>query len=135
MDCSVIHLVFEVFCLIFLQVLSILLSYYSLSAVWGGAKLADVLELVGIPKLTSTTKFGGKHVEFVSIDKCKVMLSMACKLVQKKKLLFLVMYIFMFSFAFSCKSKKNIGGKWRPLQGVHSAWSGHKSCSRCSTCL
>ncbi|KAK9272987.1 hypothetical protein L1049_003368 [Liquidambar formosana] len=41
------------------------------NAVWGGAKLADVLELVGIPKLTSTTKSGGKHVEFVSIDKCK----------------------------------------------------------------
>ena len=43
-----------------------------LSGVWGGAKLADVLELVGISKLTSTTKSGGKHVEFVSIDKCKV---------------------------------------------------------------
>ena len=43
-----------------------------LSGVWGGAKLADVLELVGISKLTSSTKSGGKHVEFVSIDKCKV---------------------------------------------------------------
>jgi hypothetical protein len=43
-----------------------------LSGVWGGAKLAHVLELVGISKLTSTTKSGGKHVEFVSIDKCKV---------------------------------------------------------------
>ncbi|GLT33084.1 hypothetical protein SLA2020_077010 [Shorea laevis] len=41
------------------------------NAVWTGAKLADVLELVGIPKLTSTTQTGGKHVEFVSIDKCK----------------------------------------------------------------
>ncbi|CAJ2663493.1 unnamed protein product [Trifolium pratense] len=41
------------------------------NAVWGGAKLADVLELVGIPKLTRITQFGGKHVEFVSIDKCK----------------------------------------------------------------
>jgi len=41
------------------------------NAVWGGAKLADVLELVGISKLTSTTQSGGKHVEFVSIDKCK----------------------------------------------------------------
>ncbi|CAL5370428.1 unnamed protein product [Camellia sinensis] len=41
------------------------------NAVWGGAKLADVLELVGIPKLTSATPSGGKHVEFVSIDKCK----------------------------------------------------------------
>ncbi|KAE8718190.1 Sulfite oxidase [Hibiscus syriacus] len=41
------------------------------NAVCGGAKLADVLELVGIPKLTSSTLSGGKHVEFVSIDKCK----------------------------------------------------------------
>lgn len=41
------------------------------NAVWGGAKLADVLELVGLPKLSSSTKSGGKHVEFVSVDKCK----------------------------------------------------------------
>ncbi|GLT37632.1 hypothetical protein SLA2020_119360 [Shorea laevis] len=41
------------------------------NAVWAGAKLADVLELVGLPKFTSTTQTGGKHVEFVSIDKCK----------------------------------------------------------------
>ncbi|CAK7328306.1 unnamed protein product [Dovyalis caffra] len=41
------------------------------NGVWGGAKLADVLELIGISKLTSTTKSGGKHVEFVSVDKCK----------------------------------------------------------------
>ncbi|XP_044502932.1 sulfite oxidase-like [Mangifera indica] len=41
------------------------------NAIWGGAKLADVLELVGIPKNTSVTKSGRKHVEFVSIDKCK----------------------------------------------------------------
>ncbi|KAE9466411.1 hypothetical protein C3L33_01701, partial [Rhododendron williamsianum] len=41
------------------------------NAVWSGAKLADVLELVGILKLTSATPSGGKHVEFVSIDKCK----------------------------------------------------------------
>lgn len=41
------------------------------NAVWGGAKLADILELVGIPKLMSATQTGGKHVEFVSIDKCK----------------------------------------------------------------
>lgn len=49
---------------------------YDLSAVWGGAKLADVLQLIGIPMLTCSTQSGGKHVEFVSIDKCKV-LSMA----------------------------------------------------------
>ncbi|KVI09266.1 hypothetical protein Ccrd_012394 [Cynara cardunculus var. scolymus] len=41
------------------------------TAIWGGAKLSDVLELVGIPKSTSTTPAGGKHVEFVSIDRCK----------------------------------------------------------------
>ncbi|PON61314.1 Eukaryotic molybdopterin oxidoreductase [Parasponia andersonii] len=41
------------------------------NAVWGGAKLADILELVGIPKLSSSTKSGGKHVEFVSVDRCK----------------------------------------------------------------
>ncbi|KAA0033812.1 sulfite oxidase-like [Cucumis melo var. makuwa] len=41
------------------------------NAVWGGAKLADVLELVGIPKCSYRTQKGGKHVEFVSIDRCK----------------------------------------------------------------
>ncbi|XP_043704206.1 sulfite oxidase isoform X2 [Telopea speciosissima] len=41
------------------------------NAVWGGARLADVLELVGIPKLAATTPSGGKHVEFTSVDKCK----------------------------------------------------------------
>ncbi|XP_013749781.1 sulfite oxidase isoform X2 [Brassica napus] len=40
-------------------------------AVWGGAKLADVLELLGIPKLTGFTTLGGRHVEFVSVDRCK----------------------------------------------------------------
>ncbi|KAH9791971.1 Sulfite oxidase [Citrus sinensis] len=48
-----------------------LTSYEMQHAVWSGAKLADVLELVGIPNLTSVTRSGGKHVEFVSIDKCK----------------------------------------------------------------
>ncbi|BBN68481.1 sulfite oxidase, partial [Prunus dulcis] len=41
------------------------------NAIWGGAKLADVLELVGISKLTSVSPLGGKHVEFVSVDVCK----------------------------------------------------------------
>ncbi|XP_042395878.1 sulfite oxidase-like isoform X2 [Zingiber officinale] len=41
------------------------------NAKWGGAKLADVLELVGISKNTSSSPLGGKHVEFISIDKCK----------------------------------------------------------------
>ncbi|XP_021713782.1 LOW QUALITY PROTEIN: sulfite oxidase-like [Chenopodium quinoa] len=41
------------------------------NAVWGGAKLADVLELLGVPKLASSTASGGKHVEFVSVDRCK----------------------------------------------------------------
>lgn len=41
------------------------------NATWGGAKLSDVLELVGIAKLTSVSSLGGKHVEFISVDKCK----------------------------------------------------------------
>ncbi|EYU34805.1 hypothetical protein MIMGU_mgv1a007570mg [Erythranthe guttata] len=41
------------------------------NAVWSGAKLADVLELVGISKHSHISPHGGKHVEFVSIDKCK----------------------------------------------------------------
>ncbi|KAL3636687.1 hypothetical protein CASFOL_018986 [Castilleja foliolosa] len=41
------------------------------NAVWGGAKLADVLELIGVPKFSHISPRGGKHVEFVSIDKCK----------------------------------------------------------------
>ncbi|XP_078433012.1 sulfite oxidase [Wolffia australiana] len=41
------------------------------NGLWGGAKLADVLELIGIPKLTATTPLGAKHVEFVSVDRCK----------------------------------------------------------------
>ncbi|CAA3013659.1 sulfite oxidase [Olea europaea subsp. europaea] len=41
------------------------------NAVWGGAKLADVLELIGINKPSQITPSGGKHVEFISIDKCK----------------------------------------------------------------
>ncbi|TYJ28389.1 hypothetical protein E1A91_A07G255800v1 [Gossypium mustelinum] len=41
------------------------------NAVWGGAKLADILELIGVPKLTSCTQSGGKHIEFVSVDKCE----------------------------------------------------------------
>ncbi|XP_075491600.1 sulfite oxidase-like isoform X1 [Primulina tabacum] len=41
------------------------------NAVWSGAKLADVLELIGIPKYSHITPSGGRHVEFVSIDKCK----------------------------------------------------------------
>lgn len=42
------------------------------SATWGGAKLSDVFELVGICMHTSVTALGGKHVEFISVDKCKV---------------------------------------------------------------
>ncbi|KAL0461779.1 UNVERIFIED_CONTAM: Sulfite oxidase [Sesamum latifolium] len=41
------------------------------NAVWGGAKLADVLELFGIPKSSNKSPCGGRHVEFVSIDRCK----------------------------------------------------------------
>ncbi|XP_058093232.1 sulfite oxidase [Magnolia sinica] len=41
------------------------------NATWGGAKLSDVLELVGICELTSVSSLGGKHVEFTSVDRCK----------------------------------------------------------------
>ncbi|KAL4192469.1 hypothetical protein AMTRI_Chr06g172150 [Amborella trichopoda] len=41
------------------------------NAIWGGAKLADVIELAGICKNTTSTSLGGKHVEFVSVDMCK----------------------------------------------------------------
>jgi hypothetical protein len=62
-----------------LRIACTLLLFYSdffpIPATWGGAKLCDVLELVGIPKLTSVTSLGGKHVEFVSVDKCKVRMS------------------------------------------------------------
>jgi sulfite oxidase len=40
------------------------------NAIWGGAKLSDVLKLVGIPNNTSTTPSGGKHVECISVDMC-----------------------------------------------------------------
>ncbi|KAL7244335.1 hypothetical protein ACSBR1_016553 [Camellia fascicularis] len=42
------------------------------SSLISGAKLVDVLELLRISKLRSATSSGGKHAEFVSIDKCKV---------------------------------------------------------------
>lgn len=48
------------------------------TAVWAGAKLADVLELIGVPKCSRVTSSGGKHVEFVSIDKCKVLNNIIC---------------------------------------------------------
>lgn len=48
------------------------LIFCIIPATWGGAKLSDVLELVGIPKLSSVSSLGGKHVEFVSVDRCKV---------------------------------------------------------------
>ncbi|CAN6360829.1 unnamed protein product [Urochloa humidicola] len=40
------------------------------NATWGGAKLSDVLQLVGVPYHTEITPSGGKHVEFVSVDQC-----------------------------------------------------------------
>lgn len=48
----------------------IILFYFS--ATWGGARLVDILELVGVSKLSSVTSLGGKHVEFTSVDRCKV---------------------------------------------------------------
>ncbi|GJN40051.1 hypothetical protein PR202_gb29217 [Eleusine coracana subsp. coracana] len=40
------------------------------NATWGGAKLSDVLQLVGVPYHTEITPTGGKHVEFISVDQC-----------------------------------------------------------------
>lgn len=82
--------------------------------------MADILELIGIPKLTSSTQSGGKHVEFVSIDKCKVVTlaswnslstffcnSMAVSVYTRTSLC-----IFLF--------KINVGGKRRSIQGIDS---------------
>jgi len=41
------------------------------TAIWGGAKLCDVLKLVGLSNNTLTTTSGGRHVEFISVDMCK----------------------------------------------------------------
>ncbi|XP_052138018.1 sulfite oxidase-like [Oryza glaberrima] len=40
------------------------------NATWGGAKLSDVLQLIGVPYHTEVTPSGGKHVEFTSVDQC-----------------------------------------------------------------
>ncbi|XP_020106561.1 sulfite oxidase-like isoform X1 [Ananas comosus] len=40
------------------------------NAIWGGAKLSDLLELVGVSHHTAITSLGGKHAEFTSIDQC-----------------------------------------------------------------
>lgn len=41
------------------------------NAVWGGAKLSDVLKLAKVPEHTAVTEAGGRHVEFTSVDVCK----------------------------------------------------------------
>lgn len=41
------------------------------NAVWGGAKLSDVLKLAEVPEYTAVTEAGGRHVEFTSVDACK----------------------------------------------------------------
>lgn len=43
-----------------------------MTATWGGAKLCDALKLVGIEYNTKMTSSGGRHVEFISVDQCKV---------------------------------------------------------------
>lgn len=108
-----------------------MIEYIILSAVWGGSKLSDVLELVGIPKLTSTTEFGGKYVEFVSIDRCKVTAT-SCN--HNSDSLCFLFHPWTYLCCFG-KSKKSIGGKWRSIQGINYPQSSYKSWSRCSTCL
>jgi len=39
---------------------------------WGGAKLSDVLKLAGVDHCSNVTPQKGRHVEFVSVDFCKV---------------------------------------------------------------
>lgn len=51
-------------------------SVWERTGEWAGARLADVLELVGVPHCAMTTATGGKHVEFISVDSCKVILAM-----------------------------------------------------------
>eukprot|EP00270_Netrium_digitus_P006837 TRINITY_DN1973_c0_g1_i3.p1 TRINITY_DN1973_c0_g1~~TRINITY_DN1973_c0_g1_i3.p1 ORF type:complete len:416 (-),score=83.38 TRINITY_DN1973_c0_g1_i3:180-1427(-) len=41
------------------------------TASWGGARLADMLEMAGVPLNTRQTREGGRHVEFISVDACK----------------------------------------------------------------
>lgn len=41
------------------------------NGVWSGARLSDILNVVGIPQYTKVSTSGAKHVEFVSVDKCK----------------------------------------------------------------
>lgn len=42
------------------------------NAEWGGVPLYRVLQLAGIPQGAWETRSGGRHVEFVSVDRCKV---------------------------------------------------------------
>lgn len=111
-----------------------MIEYIILSAVWGGSKLSDVLELVGIPKLTSTTEFGGKYVEFVSIDRCKVTATSCNRNSEISDSLCFLFHPWTYLCCFG-KSKKSIGGKWRSIQGINYPQSSYKSWSRCSTCL
>lgn len=42
------------------------------NAVWGGVPLNRVLQLAGVSQGAWETHSGGRHVEFVSVDRCKV---------------------------------------------------------------
>lgn len=122
------------------------------SATWGGAKLSDVLKLVGLTQCTIVTPLGGRHVEFTSVDNCKVsgshmaydeiwcfsfililsvVLSDACFMIGgfSSRSIHLI-----FFFLFACSVQK-IGGKRWSLQGLDSLDSSHKSWSWCFTCI
>lgn len=90
-----------------------------LSAIWSGAKLADVLELVGISKFTSVTPAGGKHVEFVSVDKCKV-----CIHLFKGTLVLLTCLAIAIQYS---PFPLPTGREWGSLQGINSINSSNKS--------
>lgn len=85
--------------------------------------MADVLELVGIPYLTCITQSGGKHVEFVSIDKCKVIMlnilflnKIVISLFSFLLLHFFIRYIYVgVKFPWLSNIFMILGGKWRSL--------------------
>ena len=46
--------------------------FHPFSGSWTGVRLSDVLHATGIPLHATVSTSGGKHVEFISVDKCKV---------------------------------------------------------------
>ena len=66
--------------------------FHPFSGSWTGVRLSDVLQATGIPLHATVSTFGGKHVEFISVDKCKV--SWNCMHAQSS-LFFLMTHFFL----------------------------------------